>query len=299
MLERLEQSETRDRQILDTIQDGYYELDPQGIILATNRALCQMLGYSRDDLLELTFQDITHPDDLDSDLQQVERLLAGDIARYSLEKRYRRRDGSLLWANLSATLVRHTNGAPHYFISVVEDIGLRKQQELALQQAATVFESTQEAVVIVDANRRILTSNPAFTGITAFSNFPLRVWSGVGSLIALIALGMLPTSQWSVLMRVDMLCMALTFGGLLCGMLALTRPRAVYLAALLFVAAVYTKQTAIAAPAAVFGTLLFLRPRTALTGIGCAVALGLVMQTAASLIAATVFSRRAGRAAGT
>ncbi|MBC2661601.1 glycosyltransferase family 39 protein [Novosphingobium flavum] len=108
------------------------------------------------------------------------------------------------------------------------------------------------------------------------------VWSGSG-MAALIALGMLPTSQWSVLMRVDMLCMALTFGGLLCGMLALTRPRAVYLAALLFVAAVYTKQTALAAPAAVFGVLLITRPRTALAGIAATIALGL-----AALAALTV-----------
>ncbi|MWV15659.1 EAL domain-containing protein [Pseudomonas sp. L-22-4S-12] len=166
--ERL-QSELRFRATFEQAAVGIAHLAPDGHWLRVNQRLCQMLGYSRDDLLELTFQDITHPDDLGSDLQQVERLLTGDIARYSLEKRYMRRDGSLLWANLSATLVRHTNGAPHYFISVVEDIGLRKQQELALQQAATVFESTQEAVVIVDANRRILTSNPAFTGITGLS----------------------------------------------------------------------------------------------------------------------------------
>ena len=104
-------------------------------------------------------------------------------------------------------------------------------------------------------------------------------------LTALIVLAMLPTEIWSVLMRVDMLCMALTFGGLLCGMLAVTRPRAVYLAAVLFVAAIYTKQTALAAPAAVFATLLVLRPRTALAGIAATITLGLV--ELATLTAAT------------
>ncbi len=166
--ERL-QSELRFRATFEQAAVGIAHLSTEGHWLRVNQRLCQMLGYSREALLELTFQDITHPDDLSSDLEQVNHLLAGDISRYSLEKRYRRRDGSLLWANLSATLVRHTNGSPHYFISVVEDIGVRKQQELALQQAATVFESTQEAIAIVDGKRRILTSNPAFSGITGLS----------------------------------------------------------------------------------------------------------------------------------
>ncbi|MDD0841764.1 bifunctional diguanylate cyclase/phosphodiesterase [Pseudomonas sp. Gutcm_11s] len=166
--ERL-QSELRFRSTFEQAAVGIAHLAPDGRWLRVNQRLCQMLGYSREQLLELTFQDITHPDDLDKDLGLTHQLLAGEIPRLTMEKRYLHRDGSVLWANLSATLVRHTNGEPHYFISVVEDIGVRKQQERALQQAATVFESTQEAVVIVDARRRILTSNPAFTSITGLS----------------------------------------------------------------------------------------------------------------------------------
>ena len=166
--ERL-QSELRFRATFEQAAVGIAHLAIDGRWLRVNQRLCQMLDYDREQLLSLTFQDITHPDDLDKDLELTRQLLAGEIPRLSLEKRYLRRDGKVLWANLSATLVRHTNGEPHYFISVVEDIGLRKQQEGALHQAATVFESTQEAVVIVDARRRILTSNPAFTSITGLS----------------------------------------------------------------------------------------------------------------------------------
>ncbi|WP_394559622.1 PAS domain S-box protein [Aquipseudomonas alcaligenes] len=166
--ERL-QSELRFRSTFEQAAVGIAHLAPDGRWLRVNQRLCQMLGYSREQLLQLTFQDITHPDDLDKDLGLTRQLLAGDIQRLTMEKRYLQRSGNVLWANLSATLVRHTNGDPHYFISVVEDIGVRKQQELALQQAATVFESTQEAVVIVDARRRILTSNPAFSNITGLS----------------------------------------------------------------------------------------------------------------------------------
>lgn len=163
--ERL-QSELRFRATFEQAAVGIAHLAPDGHWLRVNQRLCQMLGYSREQLLELTFQDITHPDDLDKDLEQTQRLLRSEISRMTLEKRYLRHDGNVLWAKLNATLVRHTNGEPHYFISVVEDISLHKQHELALRQAATVFESTQEAVVILDARRRIITCNPAFSQIT-------------------------------------------------------------------------------------------------------------------------------------
>ena len=166
--ERL-QSELRFRATFEQAAVGIAHLAPDGHWLRVNQRLCQMLGYRREELIQLTFQDVTHPDDLENDLGLTQQLLSGELSRLNMEKRYVRRDGSTLWANLSATLVRHTNGEPHYFISVVEDIGLRKQQEQALRQAATVFESTQEGVVVVDAQRRILTSNPAFTSITGLS----------------------------------------------------------------------------------------------------------------------------------
>lgn len=166
--ERL-QSELRFRATFEQAAVGIAHLSPDGHWLRVNQRLCKMLGYSREELLELTFQEITYPDDLHKDLEQIQHLLAGDVSSYSLEKRYRRRDGEVFWANLSATLVRHTNGSPNYFISVVEDITLRKEQEQALHQAATVFSSTQEAVAIVDSRRRVIASNPAFSTITGLS----------------------------------------------------------------------------------------------------------------------------------
>ena len=91
----------------------------------------------------------------------------------------------------------------------------------------------------------------------------------------LIALAFLPVSIWAPLMRVDMVAMALSLAGLHCGLAALERPRMVLLAALCFVAAVYTKQTSLAAPAATFLVLLLVRPRTAFTGIAACLILGL------------------------
>ncbi|MFZ1643529.1 MAG: PAS domain S-box protein [Candidatus Contendobacter sp.] len=106
---------------------GHVGLD--GRWLRVNRKLCEIVGYNREELLARTFQDITYPDDLDIDLAYVRQMLAGEIDIYSMEKRYRRKDGSLVWINLTVTLVRKADGALDYFISVVDDIQRRKQAE--------------------------------------------------------------------------------------------------------------------------------------------------------------------------
>lgn len=98
-----------------------------------------------------------------------------------------------------------------------------------------------------------------------------------GSTAALVVLCLSPVTAWGALMRVDMVAMALGLAGVWCGMQALARPRFVHAAALCFVAAVYTKQTAIAAPAAVFLTLLLVRPRTAAAGLATCLAVGLAV----------------------
>ncbi len=94
--------------------------------LHVNDKMLEIVGYSREELLSLTFQDITHPDDLDADLEQVRLLLAGEIGTYSMEKRYFRKDGSVVWIELTVSLVRKPSGDPEYFLAVVEDITRRR-----------------------------------------------------------------------------------------------------------------------------------------------------------------------------
>ncbi|HEX4009809.1 MAG TPA: diguanylate cyclase [Solirubrobacteraceae bacterium] len=108
----------------------------EGRWLKVNGALCQWLGYTEAELLTQTFQEITHPDDLDADLRQVQRLIAGEIERYAMPKRYVTRDGDEVWANLSVSLVRDDQGRPVHFISQLEDISERKRLEIALQHLA-------------------------------------------------------------------------------------------------------------------------------------------------------------------
>jgi two-component system, cell cycle sensor histidine kinase and response regulator CckA len=93
-----------------------------GRYLLVNEALCRMMGYTEAELLGTTFQAITHPDDLETDLEYVRRLVAGQITHYHMEKRYVRRDGSLLPVLLSVALVRNPDGTPAHFVSQVQDL---------------------------------------------------------------------------------------------------------------------------------------------------------------------------------
>ena len=109
--------------------------------LWTNKALQDTLGYEREELEQLTFQDITYPDDLEKDLEQVERLLAGDGPAYEMEKRYCRKDKSIVWCLLSVSTVRNRSGVAECFIAIVQDISERRaveQEHSALTERLTL-----------------------------------------------------------------------------------------------------------------------------------------------------------------
>ncbi|MBL7672356.1 MAG: PAS domain S-box protein [Bdellovibrionaceae bacterium] len=112
--------------------------------LLVNQRLCDIVGYSKDELLRITFQDITHPEDLSADLSYVEQMLRGDIQTYSLEKRYIRKDTSYVWINLTVSLVKNDQGSPLYFISVIEDIHKRKMMEVEIRKIHEEMEQTIE-----------------------------------------------------------------------------------------------------------------------------------------------------------
>ncbi len=131
----LEESEQRFRATFEQAAVGIAHVGLDGRWLRVNRKLCEIVGYRPDEMLALTFQDITHPDDLEADLAQVRLLLAGEIETYSMEKRYFRKDRSLVWVNLTVSLVRTPEGRPKYFISVVEDVTDQKGVRDALREA--------------------------------------------------------------------------------------------------------------------------------------------------------------------
>lgn len=104
--------------------------------LKVNRTLCELTGYAESDLLERTFQDITHPEDLDTDLAHVQRLLAGEADRYAMEKRYFTAAGYPVWVNLSVSIVRDQEKRPLHFICHIEDISARRDLQARLRRLA-------------------------------------------------------------------------------------------------------------------------------------------------------------------
>ncbi|TFZ51135.1 diguanylate cyclase [Serratia proteamaculans] len=116
-----------------------------GYWLRVNPRICEMLQYSERELLECTFQDITFAEDLHADLGLLQQLLANEIDTYSMEKRYIRADGSMIWVQLTVALNRLPNGEPHHFISVIVDISERKAAEADLYTLQHELEDRVEA----------------------------------------------------------------------------------------------------------------------------------------------------------
>ncbi|MDP9487357.1 MAG: PAS domain S-box protein, partial [Actinomycetota bacterium] len=142
----LAESEERFRATFEQAAVGVAHVAPDGRWLRVNDRLCRIVGYGHEELAGMTFEDIIHPDDLKKDLGQVSRLLAGEIATYSMEKRYLRKDGSAVSVDLTVSLVRDESGEPGYFIGVIEDITERRRAEEALRRQAELLELSHEPI---------------------------------------------------------------------------------------------------------------------------------------------------------
>jgi diguanylate cyclase (GGDEF)-like protein/PAS domain S-box-containing protein len=141
-LAALRESESRFRRAFDDSAIGMALVALDGRWLKVNPALCRITGYLEEELLGLTFQAITHPDDLGDDLEFVRRLLSGEITTYEMEKRYLHKNGSVVWILLTGSTVSGSSGQPMYFISQIQDITDRKRAHAALIALATRDELT-------------------------------------------------------------------------------------------------------------------------------------------------------------
>ncbi|KAA3631685.1 MAG: PAS domain S-box protein [Proteobacteria bacterium] len=133
----LDEVEERFRSAMHYSPIGLAIVGTDGTWLEVNQALNRIIGYTADELGGMTFQDITHPKDLNADLSLVQDVLDGNIDSYQMDKRYFHKNGHIVWAQLNVSLVRNPDGSPRHFISQIQDISERKQGEQAMQAVST------------------------------------------------------------------------------------------------------------------------------------------------------------------
>lgn len=152
--EKLVESESRYRRTFENAAVGISHFGLDGKFLRVNSKLCEMVGYTREELLATDWMSISRPDEIDLNLDLRERHLRGETESYSLEKRYIHKDGHEVWINLTASLMRGESGEPLYYIAFIEDISARKQIEDALRESEEryrlLFESNPHPAWVYD-----------------------------------------------------------------------------------------------------------------------------------------------------
>ena len=149
---------------------GFAESTPDMRWIETNPRFCEMLGYTPNELRSRTWADLTHPEDLQLDLAQFKEVVAGRSDGYSLEKRYVRKDGSILHAEISVRCLRRPDGSAESFAAMIQDISERKKAELALREnerrLSLIFNNATDAMVLLrvepEGRFRIVSANARF-----------------------------------------------------------------------------------------------------------------------------------------
>ncbi|MEG4811227.1 PAS domain S-box protein [Microcoleus sp. F8-D3] len=166
----LRNSEEQFRHAFEDASIGMALVSLDGHWIKVNPALCQILGYSSEELLALTFQDITHPDDLDADLSYLHKLLAGKISTYQLEKRYFHKQGHIIWIIINGSLVQDGQGNPLHFISQIQEITARKTAQKALEIQSIIMNNMAGGVCLIKASDiTIVYTNPTFDAMFGYT----------------------------------------------------------------------------------------------------------------------------------
>lgn len=183
-------SEERFRNILEHAPIGMAVVSLEGRFLQVNRALCEMTGYPREELKQRTFQEITHPEDLETDLAHAQELINTRKNSYRVEKRYIRKDGAVLWIQLTGSLLRDGQGRPLHFIAQVEDISERRSAQdkihyLAYYDALThlpnkrmLMDRLEQALAMAHHHQR--TMAVLFLGLNGFKRIVDQLGAEVG-----------------------------------------------------------------------------------------------------------------------
>jgi len=168
----LRESEQRFRGSFERAATGMALVGTDGRFLRVNRSLCEILGYTERELLGKTFQEITHPDDLEVDLEHLRRLLVRVVRTYQTEKRHLHKDGHVVWTLLSVSVVHDEEDEPLYFICQIQDVSERKKAEKVIIEREERFRSlvqySSDIITILDTEGTVHYVSPAVERVTGY-----------------------------------------------------------------------------------------------------------------------------------
>ncbi len=176
--ETLRESEQRFRGAFDSSALGMALTSREGGIMRANDVLCEILGYERDELVGMSFSDITHPEDRRARRSDLDRLRADGVGAYQAERRYVRKDGQVVWCRVSASAIQDEGGSALYDITQFQDVSaeraLRRSLEDSERRFRALFEESHVSKVVIDDDGAIVDCNPAYCELVGIDRGKLR-----------------------------------------------------------------------------------------------------------------------------
>jgi len=156
--------------------------------ISVNQRFCEITGYSREEILKLNVEDLTHPDDVERSLEFIRRISCGELPEYRIEKRYIRKDGQIIWVNLTVSIVRSALQEPLYLVAFIEDISERREAQTEVGRTLSLLratlESTADGILVVDLNGKILSFNQKLADMWGI---PAEIFGGGDDQVAINA----------------------------------------------------------------------------------------------------------------
>ncbi|MFH1196122.1 MAG: PAS domain S-box protein [bacterium] len=172
--ETLRESEAKFRSIFEQAAVGISFVDLQGYFINVNKKFSSLLGYSLEEIKQKRFQDITFPEDLEADLINMDRILSGQASSYTMDKRYNKKDGSIMWATYTASVLKDKDNVPINIIGIIEDITYRKQIEEELLQSEerfrTMIRGLSDIITVLDLNGNISYQSPSAKNVFGYNS---------------------------------------------------------------------------------------------------------------------------------
>ncbi|NQT20332.1 MAG: PAS domain S-box protein [Planctomycetes bacterium] len=182
--EALRESERRFRRLFDESPIGAAIVSLDYRYQKINATLCEITGYSEDELIGRKPADVTHPDDVNIGIQETARLIAGEIDRYQIDKRYIRKDGKIVWVRLFIRAVRDADGRMLYYLPVIQDISAQKRAEYLLENfTESVMDTVPAMIVTIDSNSEIQRFNRFARELTGYTHEEVRRDGGLERIV--------------------------------------------------------------------------------------------------------------------